>query len=351
MESQRKVSGISVERKALIPGSGSLCDNFLACYGEREAIWLKQQLFLVLRCFFFVLFFLFSQSYAISYGNDFAPLGPESLIHKYHEIQKELEKNSGPTSFNIESSANKTASLVDLYGIIKYPFEMVQSELLVPANWCDIVVSHFKVKACTYNKMNDKWLLNIYNVNKSSESLENAYDMEFVYRTSEQPAYFDIGFIAHKGPSYTKDHEFELEAIPLGKNITFVHCRYSFSYNALAYFRIKLFVGSTIGFSIIGTDSAGNPVYVNGLRGSVERDVVYYYMAILAYLDTLQTPSDQRFERRISAWYDLTAHFKKQLFEMKREEYLTDKGQDWINQRRLQGDLNSQETCSRVKIC
>jgi hypothetical protein len=33
-------------------------------------------------------------------------------------------------------------------------------------------------------------------------------------------------------------------------------------------------------------------------------------------------------ERRISEWYDLTARFKKQLFEMKKEEYLTDKSQD-----------------------
>ena len=114
---------------------------------------------------------------------------------------------------------------------------------------------------------------------------------------------------------------------------------------------MKIFVGSKTGFSIIGTDSSGNPVYVEGLRGSVERDVVYYYLAILAYLDTLEAPSDQRLERRISEWYDLTTRFKKQRFEMKKEEYFTDKSQEWKNQQRLQGDLNSQKICSRVNIC
>jgi hypothetical protein len=229
---------------------------------------------------------------------------------------------------------------------------MVQNKLLLPANWCDIVLSNLKVRACTYKKMNDTWLLNIYNVNKFAESLEDAYEMKFVYRARElQPLYFDIALTAHEGPYHTKDHQFELEAIPLEENMTFIHSHYSFGYSFLGYITLKIFVGSKIGFSIIGTDSAGNPVHIEGLRGSIERDVVYYYLAILAYLDTVQAPSDQRFERRISEWYDLTAHFKKQLFEMKREEYLADKGQDWINQQRLQGVLNSQETCNRVNIC
>jgi len=299
-----------------------------------------------------ILFLLFSQCYAISYGNDSAHSGPESLLNKYLEIEKELEKNSGSVPFLVESSTNTNASLVDIYGTVKYPFEMVQNELLVPANWCNIVLSHPKVRTCTYTKVNDTWMLNIYSVNKSSESLEDAYEMEFVYRASElQPGYFDIVFTALKGPYRTKDHQFELEAIPLDKNITFIHGSYSFDYSVLVYFAMKILVGSKTGFSISGTDSAGNPIYVEGLRGSVERDVVYYYLAILAYLDTLQSPSDQRFERRNNEWYDLTTRFKNQLFEMKKKEYFTDKSQDWKNQQRLQGDLNSQEVCRRVNIC
>ena len=292
-------------------------------------------------CLFLISFLLFSQSGAIAYGDDSSRSGPEFLLDKYHELEKELEKNYGPVPFHVESSANKNASQVDIYGIIKYPFEIVQNKLLVPTNWCDIVLPHLNVRACTYKKVNDTWLLNIYNVDKSSEPLEDAYQMKFVYRLSAlQPAYFGLALTAHEGPFHTRDHQFGLEAVPLVKDITFIHFRYSFGYSAFGYFLMKIFVGSRTGFSIIGTDSDGNPVNTGGMRGLVERDVVYYYLAILAYLDTLKAPSDQRFDMQTSQWYDLTARFKKQLFEMKKEEYLADKSQDWKSQQRLQGELN-----------
>src|SRR5208283_483711 len=266
-------------------------------------------------CFFLISFLLLSQSGAISYGNDSSRPGPEFLLDKYHEIEKELEKKSDPVPFYIESSINKNASHVDIYGTIRDPFEMVQNEFLVPTNWCDILLPHFNVRACTYKKVNDTWLLNVYNVIKSSDPLEDAYQMKFVYLVSAlQPAYFDVALTAPEGPMHTKDHKFRFEAIPLEKNITFIHMRYSFGYSAFGYFLMKIFGGSKIGFSITGTDSAGNPVYVEGLSGEVERDVICYYLAIAAYLDTLKTHSDERFERRISEWYDLTDLFKKQLF-------------------------------------
>lgn len=127
--------------------------------------------------------------------------------------------------------------------------------------------------------------------------------------------------------------------MPLDSGTTFIHLRYSYRYSSLAYVLMKLFGGSKVGFSVTGADSNGNPVYVDGLRGTVERDVACYYLAILAYLDTYKIPAEQRFEKRISQWYDLTARFKKQLLEMKKEEYLTHKRRDWESQQRLQEAL------------
>jgi hypothetical protein len=42
-------------------------------------------------------------------------------------------------------------------------------------------------------------------------------------------------------------------------------------------------------------------------------------------------------------WYDLTGRYRKQLFEMGKEEYLTYKKEDQKNQLRLQGDLSKEE--------
>lgn len=292
-------------------------------------------------CLFLISFLLFSQWGAVSYGDDSSRLGPESLINKYHKVEKELRESPSAVPFSIESFVSKTASHVDIYGTFKYPFDIVQNELLVPTNWCDILLPNINVRACTYKKVNDTWLLNLYNVNKLSEPLEDSYQMKFEYRISElQARYFDISLTAHEGPFHTKDHQFGLEAIPLGRDTTFIHLRYSYGYSSLAYLLMKLFGGSKIGFSVSGTDSNGNPVYVYGLRGSVERNVVCYYLALLAYLDTHKIPAEQRFEKRISQWYDLAGLYKKQLLEMEKEDYLTYKRQGRESQQKLQSDLS-----------
>ena len=295
----------------------------------------------VLCVFLIISFFLSSKWCEISYGNESLPTGRESLIDKYHKIEKELEKSSFAIPFYVESSVSKNASHVDIYGTIKYPFDIVQNELLIPTNWCEILLPHPDIKACTYKKMHDTWLLNIYNVNKFSKPLEDAYQMKFVYHVSElQPFYFDIALTAHEGPSHTKDHQFGFESTPLDDGRTFFHLRYSFGYSTWRYLLMKTFGGGKVGFSVIGTDSDGNPVYVGGLRGTVERDVVCYYLAILAYLDTLEIPAEQRFDKRISQWYALAARYKKQLLEMEKEEYLTYKRHDRESQQKLQSYLN-----------
>ena len=296
----------------------------------------------VLCLFLAVSFLLSSQWREISCGEDSLSVGRESLIDKYHKIEKELEKSTLAIPFYIESSVTQNASQVDIYGTINYAFGLVKNEFLVPTNWCEIVLPHPGVKACTYKKMDDRWLLNIYNVDTFSKPLEDAYQMKFVYRVSElQPVFFDVALTAPEGPVHTKKHEFDLEATPLDEGSTFIHLRYSYRYSPLAYLFMKVFGGSKSGFSVTGTDSDGNAVYVDGLRGSVERDVACHYLAILAYLDTLKIPAEQRFEKRISQWYDLAALYKKQLLEMEEGEYLAYKRQARERQQRLQSDLNS----------
>ncbi len=72
-----------------------------------------------------------------------------------------------------------------------------------------------------------------------------------------------------------------------------------------------------------------------GMRGAVERNAVRYYLALLAYLDTMALPADQRFEKRINEWFDLTARYP-QLYEMDKEQYLADKRREHRDQLRLQ---------------
>ncbi len=269
--------------------------------------------------------------------------GHEALIAKYRKLAKDLKKSTHAIPFELESSVTKNASRVDIYGTVDYPFAFVKKKLLVPTDWCEIVLPHPDIRACTYKKMNDTWLFNIYHVDKFFKPLESAYQMKFAYRVNElQPFYFDIAFTANKGPFHTRDHHFELDAIPLDEVTTFVHFRYSYRYSSWGYFLMTIFGDDKVGFTVVGADGNGKPVYVDGLRGTVECHVARYYLAILSYLNTTNIPPDKRFERRLREWYDLAALYKKQqLVVMGKEEYLAYKRQDRKSQSFLQSDWNS----------
>ncbi|HXX57206.1 MAG TPA: hypothetical protein VEI96_04340 [Thermodesulfovibrionales bacterium] len=278
-----------------------------------------------------------------SYGKEASPPGQEALIDKYHEIERELKESTSPIPFYLESTENNNVSHGDIYGILHYPFDTIRNGLLVPANWCEIVLLHPDIRACTYQKLRHRWLINIYNVKKFSQPLGDAYHMKFVFPASTlKDFYFDIAFTADVGPFSTQDHHFEFEAVPVTTGSTFIHLSYSYGYSSWGAFLMKVFGSGKVGFTVTGLDSYGNPVYISGLRGSVERNVTRFYLAVLAYLDTLEIPVEQRFEKRIGEWYDSAALYKKQLLGMEKEEYLIYKRQDQRNQQRLQGDLNDE---------
>jgi len=124
--------------------------------------------------------------------------------------------------------------------------------------------------------------------------------------------------------------------MPPGGDRALIHFRYAYSYSLLARMAMKGYFATLghgkIGFGVFNTDNQGNPVYVGGTRGAIERNAVRYYFAIKTYMDTLEFPQERRFKKRISQWYDLADQHQKQLFEMSKEEYLNYKKRERGNQ-------------------
>lgn len=295
-------------------------------------------------CVFLIISSLFSSPWCeVSYCNESSPSEQESLINKYHEIEEELKESLFAIPFHIESSESNNTSYGHLYSIINYPLDTLKSELLVPASWCQIVLLHPDIRACTYQQMHDRWLLHIYNVANFSKPLGDAYHMKFVFPArAAESLYFDVAFTADEGPFHTQAHQFEFEAIPLTMDTTFIHLRYSYRYSSWGHFLMTIFSSGKVGFSVVGMDGDHKPVYIDGPRGSVERNVARFYLAVMAYMDTLNIPVEQRFEKRISLWYDLASPYRKQLLGMKKDEYLTYKRQDQRNQQKLQSDVDNE---------
>jgi len=281
-------------------------------------------------------------SFAGDQGGD-----PVTLIDKYHKFEESLAKTSPGIQVHLYSDIQKNSSSADIYGIFDHPFDIVEKALSEPSEWCEIVLPHINIRACTSSNTGSNWLLTLYNVTKYYQPIEEATQLKYsYYLLARRPDYMDILFRADDGPFHSHDHRLKIEAMPIGQDKTFVHLSYSYRYGTFSYMTMKsyfgLFGGKRVGFSTTGVDSKGGPVYVSGLKGAVERNVMRYYLAVEAYLDTLKYPAEQRFEKRISHWYDLTARFKRQLFEMEKKEYLDYKRRDIKNQMLLQNAYKPQ---------
>jgi hypothetical protein len=273
-------------------------------------------------------------------------LDADRLRATYHRSLARLATSCFGLPLFLESFELEDRVYVDVYGIFAHPFSSVVNMLKVPANWCDIVSLNPNVKVCTYRALPGAWQLTFYVGRKVYQPPEETRQVIYHYQNvARQPEYFDILLRADSGPFGTKDHRMRFEALQLDGGRTFVHVSYEYSDSFALRLAAKLYFAtigrSKVGFTVLGTESTGEPVYIGGPRGSIERNAVRYYFAIQAFMDTLRYPEESRFSRRVSDWYDLTSRYRQQLFELDKEDYLAFKTKDHENQRMLQQRLET----------
>ena len=279
--------------------------------------------------------------YGPGYAADEMPAAGKDLLDKYREIEGKLVNSPLGIPVYLESHEENNTLSVDVYGIVEYPFATVRSVLQSPENWCDITPLHINIKACTYRNAGGEAFLTLYSGRKFYQAPEDAYQLKYSYRVNTRyPEYTDIALFADEGPLNTRDHRVGFEAVALPSGKTLARFRCSYSYGAMGRIAMKGYFATIgrgkVGFSVAGADDRGNPVYVDGIKGAIERNAVRYYLAVQAYMDTLKASDDQRFEKRLSRWYDLTNRFRKQLYELDKEEYLSSKRREHDNQLSLQ---------------
>jgi len=292
-----------------------------------------------------LLLFIVAAAILVSAGSASAAVkslqGAELLLDSYGRNLAKLKSNSFGLPLVVESLERGDRVHVDVYGIFDYPFTSVVDSLTVPANWCDIVSIHPNVKACTYRKIQDAWQLNFYPGSKEYQPPEEKRRVRYQYRVvARQHNYLDIILSADEGPYGTKNHRMRFEAIPLNGGKTFVHVSYAYSDSVALRLATKIYFATLgrgkVGFTVTGTGRNGNPVYIGGPRGALERSAVRYYFAIQSFMSTLRYSEESRFNMRISEWHDRTTRFRKQLFDLDKKEYLRYKTAEQKNQMALQ---------------
>ena len=274
--------------------------------------------------------------------------GNAELGRKYDEIKTALENNAYDMPVYVYSSNKDHRMLGEVYGVIDYPFQTTRTALTTPGHWCEIVPQHLNIKACTYQHHNGFCQLTFYTGRKFYEKADDVYQLAYRFAlTDDRPDYFHADLSAADGPMGTSDYNIQVEAIPLTGTKTFIHFRYSYTYNFMTKLGMNTYLATLgrdkVGFSEIDNDAQGVPVLVNGVRGIIERNAIRYYLAIQSYMDTLQVDPAQRFDARIERWFALTENHHRQLYEMDKEDYFKYKQLEFADQQRLQNVIGSKE--------
>lgn len=251
--------------------------------------------------------------------------GAGPLLAKYDALKTQLQKNQFNRPLYLDSTESKGNLKGDIYAVLNYPFSEVTQSFKGPEHWCDMLILHLNTKYCrsTNDSTGPRLLVNIGK--KDNQPLNETYRVAFSFFAPDTAEnYLDVMLNADEGPMGTRDYKIVLEAVPLSEGKSFIHLTYSYGYGMAAQLAMSAYL-STIGSDKVGFTRSGTgnrDAYIGGVRGVVERNTMRYYLAIDSYLSAINVPPGQQLDRRLSAWFDATERYPRQLREIERDDYL-----------------------------
>ena len=260
---------------------------------------------------------------------------------RYVELQATLKGNNAfKRALHVDSMEADESLKGDVYALLDHPFSMISNALKQPAQWCDVLILPFNTKYCHAVQVKGASQLLVRVGRKFDQPLQNAYRIQFGYRNVSQSAdYFETRLDAASGPMGTKNYRIVVSAIPVEGGKTFLHLSYSYGFGFTGRIAMQAYLGTVgadkVGFTVTGREANGQPQYIGGMRGVVERNAMRYYLAIDSYLDSLSVPREQQVERRINNWFSSTEQYARQLHEMDRNTYVSMKRQEYERQATL----------------
>jgi hypothetical protein len=255
-----------------------------------------------------------------------------ALRARHEALRAQLADNPFGRSLYVESSEKSGEHKGAIYAVIEQPFKHVGGALRRAAQWCDVLIVQANVKNCEASNAGAE-TLSLFVSRRAADLPDRAYRVDLSYDVPAAGAdYLQVALNAPQGPFGTTNYRIRLEAAPLDQNRTFLHLAYSYTLRGTARMGMSMYLASSgrdkVGFSVVGRTPEGGPVYVGGVRGVVERNTMRYYLAVEAYLGTLDAPVAERMEKRLRAFHAGLERYPLQLRELELAEYLAIKRRD-----------------------
>lgn len=248
-------------------------------------------------------------------------------------LQSQLQANAFGEPLVLSSRELPDRLEGDVHAEVAHPFALVQGAFRTPAGICEVLLLHLNVRSCTPSKDSEGGGVTLVGGPKQSGAPGMQYSMRYAVRTEvADPAYLRVTLSAAKGPLSTRDYRMVFEAVPIDSGRSFVHFGYAYGYGTLAKLAMSTYLATAgrakIGFTVEGQDAGGRAIHVRGERGAIERNVLRYYLALLAHLSVVSGPREALWEARWRAWFALTERHAAQLHEYSLDEYLKEKRSD-----------------------
>ncbi len=263
-----------------------------------------------------------------------------SLHARYAALGERLDHNQFQQALYLDSTGYANQLEGDLYALVEHPFGAVSAALSRPEQWCEVLILPINTKYCRATFAGPTSVLKVNIGKKYAQPLEDTLPIEFTYHlTSATPNYLEIRLDAERGPMGTSDYRIRLAAVPVAGGRTFLHLNYAYGYGVAGRLAMKAYLatigGDKVGFTVIGRRTDGQPEYIGGVRGVVERNIMRYYLAIDSYLGALTAPPGSRFERRLQSWFAATEQYPRQLHELDKTDYFDMKRSEYLRQQRF----------------
>lgn len=260
--------------------------------------------------------------------------GAAAALHaKRLELQPKLQANSFGEPLVLSSRESNDRLEGDVYAEVARPFAQVEGAFRTPAGICELLFLHLNVRSCTPSSGADGDRVALLVGPKRAQAPGMQYRMSYAMRVEgADPPYLRVTLTAPQGPLSTQDYRMVFEAVPIDGSRIFVHFGYAYGYGMLARMTMGAYLATAgrdkIGFTVEGKDTDGRPIHVRGERAAVERNVMRYYLALLAHSSVRTGTREEQMQARLRAWFVLTERYAAQLHEYDLAEYLREKRDD-----------------------
>jgi hypothetical protein len=278
-----------------------------------------------------VLFAAWVQAAAAPSESSPAPASAEALRAAHQRMKGKLERSGFGRPLQLDSMETPGGLQGDIYAVVDHPLAEISAALKESSHWCELLKLHVNNRRCRAGTTaQGQDMLTLFVVRRYDKPVEQAFQLPFVYRVANAtPEYLSVEMNAASGPLGTSNYRVMLEAVALDEKKSFLHFGYSYDHNMMVRMATQAYLATfgrnKVGFTVVGKEADGQPDYIRGTRGLVERNAMRYFLTLDAYLSS---EAGAPAERRERSWFAAAEQYPRQLHEIELDTYLAIKRED-----------------------